>query len=74
MKISLFCHNKYDIFWAVVIKLIFFCAECSRFSIGFRQKQLKYNTLKPGTKIVLHSVILTYVGRCYDIGLLCDRA
>jgi len=63
MKISLFCHNKYDILGAVVIKLIF-CAECSRF----------YNTLKPGTKIVLHSVILTYVGRCYDIGLLCDRA
>jgi len=32
-------------------------AECRHFSIGFRHKQLKYNTWNPGTKIVLHSVI-----------------
>ena len=33
------------------------CAECSCFSIGFRHKQLKHNTWKPGTNTVLHSVI-----------------
>jgi len=56
INISLFCHNKYKIFLCCghEIKV---CAECRRFSIGFRHRQLKYNTWKPGTKIVLHSVI-----------------
>ena len=57
VKISLFCHNKYEIFLGCVHK-IKVCAECSRFSIGFGHKQLKYNTWKPGTNIVLHSVIV----------------
>ena len=56
VKSSLFCHNKYEIFLGCVHK-IKVCAECSRFSIGFRHKQLKYNTWKPETNIVLHSVI-----------------
>ena len=57
VKISLFCHNKYEIFLGCVHK-IKVCAECSRFSIGFGHKQLKYNTWKPGTNSVLHSVIV----------------
>ena len=36
VKMSLFCYNKYDIFLGCVHK-IKVCAECSRFSIGFRQ-------------------------------------
>src|SRR6218665_3870762 len=56
IKISLFCHKKYEIFLCCGHK-IKVCVECSRFSIGFRHKQLKYNTWKPGKKIVLHSVI-----------------
>jgi len=40
------------------------CAECSRFSIGFRHKQLKYNTWKPVTKVVLHSVT-QYCAQCH---------
>ena len=56
VTISLFCHNKYELFLGCVHK-IKVCAECSRFSIGFRHKQLKYNTWKPGTNIVLRSVI-----------------
>ena len=56
VKISLFCHNKYEIFLGCVHK-IKVCAECSRFSIGFRHKQLKYNTWKPEANIVLHSVM-----------------
>ena len=59
VKISLFCHNKYEIFLGCFQK-IKVCAECSRFSIGFRHKQLKYNTWKPGTNIVLHSVIFQH--------------
>ena len=56
VKISLFCH-KYEIFLGCVHK-IKVCAECSRFSIGFEHKQLKYNTWKSGTNIALHSVIV----------------
>ena len=52
----LFCHNKYEIFLGQVHK-IKVCAECSRFSIAFRHNQLKYNTWKPGTNIVLHGVM-----------------
>ena len=55
VKLSSFFHNRYEIFlgWVHKIKV---CAECSRFSIGFRHKQLKRNTWKPGTNIVLHCV------------------
>src|SRR6218665_145681 len=59
IKISLFCYNKYKILLCCGHK-IKVCAECSGFSIGFRHKQLKYNTWKPGTKIVLHSVIISW--------------
>ena len=58
--ISLFCHNKYKIFLGCVHK-IKVCAECSCFSRGFRHKQLKYNTWKPGTNILLHSEFLEYI-------------
>ena len=54
-KNSLFCHNRYEIFLGCVHK-INVCAECSCFFIGFKHKQLKCNTWKPGTNIVLHSV------------------
>ena len=55
VKLSSFFHNRYEIFlgWVHKIKV---CVECSRFSIGFRHKQLKRNTWKPGTNTVLHSV------------------
>src|SRR6218665_159444 len=57
IKIALFCDNKYEILcYGHKIKV---CAECSRFSIGFRYKHLKYYTWKRGTKIMLHSVVIS---------------
>ena len=66
VKISMFCHNKYEIFLGCVHKIKVW-AECSCFFIGFRHKQLKYNTWKPGTSIVLHSVIIIKFAAKYCI-------
>ena len=68
IKIFLFCHNKYEIFLCCGHK-IKVCVECSRFSIGLRHKQLKYNTWKPGTKAALHSVIIDVYAISVDKGL-----
>ena len=56
MKLFMFWSNKCKIFLGCAHKMKV-CAECNCFSIGFRHKTLKYNTQKPETKIVLHSVI-----------------